>query len=170
MSLDLAAVKLDKPVLVFTAYTSIRDSTRLEFGTLNPTTDNIYVHRVGEGRVVLANKLLGTDDDGQPLPVARQVSYRSSDPYLATRGRGGIGRPRACSMPGAPDATRAAGGSTAGATACGRISTSWRSVWRNSTAVRCENGLTEGDVSMSDRSEPSGAGAQGYRPKTATHR
>jgi hypothetical protein len=57
--LDPVAVKLDKPVLVFTAYVSGQDSTRLEFGTLNPTTDNIYILRREEGRVVLANKLLG---------------------------------------------------------------------------------------------------------------
>ncbi len=57
--LDPVAVKLDKPVLVLTAYVSDQDSTRLEFGTLNPTTDNIYILRRGEGRVVLANKLLG---------------------------------------------------------------------------------------------------------------
>lgn len=57
--LDPVAVKLDKPVLVFTAYVSSQDSIRLEFGTLNPTTDNIYILRRGEGRVVLANKLLG---------------------------------------------------------------------------------------------------------------
>ncbi len=57
--LDPAEVKLDKPVLVFTAYVSDQDSIRLEFGTLNPTTENIYILRRGEGRVVLANKLLG---------------------------------------------------------------------------------------------------------------
>jgi uncharacterized protein DUF4340 len=57
--LDPAAVKLDHPVLIFTAYVSGQDSTRLEFGTLNPTTDNIYILRRDEGRVVLANKLLG---------------------------------------------------------------------------------------------------------------
>ncbi|MFC1544670.1 DUF4340 domain-containing protein [Gemmatimonadota bacterium] len=57
--LDLEDVELIHPVLVFTAYNQAGDSTRLEFGTLNPTTDNIYIHRRGEGRVVLVNKLLG---------------------------------------------------------------------------------------------------------------
>ena len=57
--LDMAAVKLDDPVLVFTAYKSDLDSTRLEFGALNPTTENIYILIAGQGRVALANKLLG---------------------------------------------------------------------------------------------------------------
>ena len=83
-SLDLASVDLSHPILVFTAYNEAGDSTRLEFGTLNPTTESIYIHRRGEGRVILANKLLGP-----MLTVNRFLllgkSLTGVDPYNTAR-------------------------------------------------------------------------------------
>jgi len=58
-SLDLKMVALDPPVLVIVVYVKDGDSTRLSFGALNPTTDNIYVRRNDEEKVLLTNKIIG---------------------------------------------------------------------------------------------------------------
>ncbi|HUU27862.1 MAG TPA: DUF4340 domain-containing protein [archaeon] len=58
-SIDLAQVRLDKPVLSFTLHFNAGDSSRLNFGVLNPTTENIYVRRNEEDMVMLINRLYG---------------------------------------------------------------------------------------------------------------
>ncbi|HLA38932.1 MAG TPA: DUF4340 domain-containing protein, partial [Candidatus Glassbacteria bacterium] len=58
-SLDLAMVSLEPPVLQIVVYCAGGDSTRLHFGALNPTTENIYVRRNNEEKVLLTGKVVG---------------------------------------------------------------------------------------------------------------
>jgi len=58
-SLDLGLAMLEPPVVTFTIYTGRGDSTFLGFGVLNPTTENIYVRRNREDRVLLIGREVG---------------------------------------------------------------------------------------------------------------
>ena len=58
-SLDMAMVHLKDPVMEVEVRTVDGDSTSLQFGALNPTTDNIYVHRNAEKEVMLISKDIG---------------------------------------------------------------------------------------------------------------
>ena len=58
-SLDMAMVHLKNPVMEIEVQTVAGDSTSLRFGALNPTTDNIYVHRDAEKAVMLISKEIG---------------------------------------------------------------------------------------------------------------
>jgi len=58
-SIDLGLIMLDPPAVSFTVYKGDGDSTFLGFGVLNPTTENIYVRRNNEDRVLLIGREVG---------------------------------------------------------------------------------------------------------------
>jgi len=58
-SINLAEVRLDRPVLSFTLHFADGDTSKLVFGILNPDTENIYARKDRDNRVVLIDRAFG---------------------------------------------------------------------------------------------------------------
>lgn len=58
-SINLAQVNLDKPVLSLEMHFKDGSSRGVNFGALNPTTENIYVHITGADTVIMIGRTLG---------------------------------------------------------------------------------------------------------------